>query len=382
MVKKAIKFLLSDTWIAGFSRLIPIVFGFLAFYSWDDFRTWFDENVGATLLAKVVFIGLLFVSAQWVFVLRRAHLELEPERDQLRSNLSQVQSELTELRNGMVPVSPEASFIEGISLYISSLSEKGRDRHVLRLRDTLSRHLWVEGLLRARIAVGDAAANAAARLGDDHKQIAALIDDLGWTLVAMEKRTLAKEKIELGLKIAERVGSPYWVSKAHRHLAGIATIDRRFKEVYEALQKSELAADEIDDDKQKAEMLGGIKYATAVALLFEGKYEEALKFAQESADIRDQNGDVTRSVRSYALRGKILLRIGDSTSRGEAEAVFHRGLREAQSVGRRDEIIRNLNGLAKIAELKEDPEAAVAYKAQANEMIQETPVPYELLDKL
>lgn len=362
--------------------LATIVLAFVGFYGLTEFKDWFNATNGSSLLAKaVVILGLYFFSLSLILWYRMEG-KLQPELSDAKSQLASAQAELSRIHSAGAAVSPEAAFIDGITRYVQALSQKGRDQHVLRLRDALSRHLWVEGLLRARVALGDVAERSAAKLGAEEKQVAALVDDLGWTLVAMEDYEKASEKIKLGLRIAERAGLHYWVAKAHRHLSGIATVKHDFPAVAAHLDQSEKSAGQISDEKERDEMLAGIKYARAIALLFEGKYREALDMVDASAQIRTAGGDPTRIVRSFALKGKILLRIGDPTSRGEAKAMFLRGLQEAQSVGRRDEIVRNLNGLAAVAELERDAQAVADLRAQAAELVRETPVPYELQDRL
>jgi tetratricopeptide (TPR) repeat protein len=378
--KRVLKKLLSDHWLAVFSRLVSITLIFLAFYSESSFKIWFDNHVGQSLWVKVLVVLSVFFLIQWILSWRQINLVLEPELAKAQNQLAIVSQEIKTYENSLDSGSPETAFTEGLVRYILSLSEKGRDKHILRLRNALSRHLWVEGMLRARVALGEAAAAAAARLGDDEMHIAALVDDLGWTLVAMEKRTVAKAKIETGLRSAERTEKFYWAAKCCRHLAGIYTIEREFEKAYSYITRSEEAANKIIEDRRKIEMLAGIKYATSITLLYEGKYEEAMQRAEQSEELFLENRDATRSVRSYALKGKILFRMGGGASRGEAQKMFLRGLNEAEGVGRKDEIIRNLIGLASIADLEEDKEAADKYRSRAKRLAEDTPVPYELID--
>lgn len=374
-------FIISDTWQSHLSRLLSITAIFLAFYSIDSFATWFDANVVSGVIGKALFVAALFFLTSWVVEGAHFRSRIIPEIDTLRRSADEQTAQIERLTAQASPVAPDKAFSDGISVYAASLATAGRDRHVLRLRDALSRYLWVEGLLKARLAIGEAAESAAARLGQEVSRMGILIDDLGWTLVAQEEREKAREKIHLGLSIAERQSDSYWLAKARRHLAGIATIERNFPLAKEELKLSEEAAKEIGSEAARNEMIAGIHYAVAVTLLYEGKYEDALKAAEESEGLRTESGDQTRAVRSYSLKGKILLRMGDTNSRGDAKAIFLRGLKEAEGLGRRDEIIRNLSGLAAVFDSEGDEHQALSYREKAAIMLEETPVPYELIDK-
>jgi tetratricopeptide (TPR) repeat protein len=380
MFRRIVRAVVSESISAHLARFLAIAIGFVGLLGLSDFKDFFETAFGPSLQIKLLTIMTLFFASEWVVSWRNLQ-EKDDRLKEFQSQLLVAERTIQSNNTDKTAHTPEVAFIAGITEYVRDLSNRGRDHHVLRLRHALSRHLWVEGLLRARIALGEAAEKSAAKLGAEQEQMAALIDDLGWTLVATEDYQRATEKIAHGLRIAERTDSQYWIAKAHRHLSGIAAIRRDFQSVEQHMTTSEIAAKRIPDSRERSEMIAGIAYARAVALMFEGRFKDALTMADTSADERRTVGDPTRVVRSFALKGKILLKIGDSASRSEAKSMFLRGLEDSERIGRRDEIIRNLNGLAVVAELDKDTALASEYRDRARKFTLETPVPYELIDQ-
>jgi tetratricopeptide (TPR) repeat protein len=382
-LKRTIQAILSDSWLGHAARFVAVLLGFVALYAEvPEFKGWFDTTFSKSLASRAIFVLLLWlvglVGASW----RRIVTELEPELLTLKQQLQSLHQAASAQAGETKNATAEARFMTALDSYVNALQADGKYSRILRLREALSRHLWVEGLLRSRLTLGEASEGAAARLSDPHAQIAALIDDLGWTLVATNDLAKAREKIAFGLKLADAMQLPYWQAKAHRHLAGIATIERNFPEANNQLTLSEQCADKIADVRQKNEMLAGILYARAITLMFAGRYQEALSMIDASEQRRLADGDPTRTVRGYAIRGKVLLRMGGPSSRSEAKSIFLRGLEEAKSLGRKDEEIRNLNGLARIAELENDIASATKFRGAAKLAASETPVPYELEDQI
>src|SRR5271157_3961801 len=105
---------------------------------------------------------------------------------------------------------------------------------ILRIGVPLSRALWLEGQYATRVAVGKVVEEAAACLGNAEAQTRALIDDVGWTSVALSDHIEAEKHILRGIQIAEKNQLWYLAAKGYRHLSGIA-IERRAPP--EALQK-------------------------------------------------------------------------------------------------------------------------------------------------
>ncbi|NRB16067.1 MAG: hypothetical protein HRU33_00455 [Rhodobacteraceae bacterium] len=382
-MSKLLKALLSDTWIAHIGRLGAILFGFYSLYSASgDFKIWFDNSFGQNLSVKVLTVLMIFFLGSWLVSLRHNINELLPEIRNLRERDAERMLQIEQFEAQPDAPSIETTFIDSFTEYAGKLIDDRRYAHVLRLRETLSRYLWIEGLLRARVSLGRVAETAAARTGDKSTQIAVLIDDLGWTLAAQGEFAQAKEKIEFGLKLAEQGTQYYWISKAHRHLAGILTMSRDFKEAKEHIKKARNAVEQIEDANQKTEMLGGLSHAEAVTDLFSGNFEGAMAKVKDAENLFLRTGDQARLLRSYAMKGKILLASGGISARTEARSNFLRGLEEARSLGRRDEVVRNLNGLIRLADLEGETSSAQKYREEVAVLIGETPVPFEIVDQV
>ncbi|WP_189159282.1 tetratricopeptide repeat protein [Lentzea pudingi] len=243
---------------------------------------------------------------------------------------------------------------------------------IIRYREAFSRTLWLEGNLDERIQLGTLAEDAAIQLGNRSAQAAALIDDLGWTHVAKRDYATAERHIKHGKTVAIEEGDSYWQAKAERHLAGIAIGQENYNKAYDHLAEAAKIAGSISENLIRDEMLAGIEYGLAECAYRNNENAKALTHLDTSEVIRKQVGDATRAVRVRSLRGRILLKLDRAA---EAKDAFRRGLREAREVGRRDEQIINLLGLARVTALEGREVQAAAYKREADELLADTPVP-------
>ena len=277
-------------------------------------------------------------------------------------------------------------FFDEIPAYLQHLASNREHHTIIRLRNALSRLFWVEGRLTERVAIGLATENAAAEIGDKQTQISALVDDLGWTLVALRQYDRAEGYIQHGLALADSIDAHYWIAKSHRHLAGIHTMSKRYESAYEALDQAEAAAQPIKDAKAQPikgakkqwELLAGIEYARAITALLEGNLDDARQYAVKTEELRNKVGDQTRTLRILALKGKIELAANNVRL---AKDHFRQGLSEAVAFGRRDEMIRNSIGLAKVCSIEGNDDDAKAHRSRAAEMSRDTPVPFEIEDQ-
>lgn len=267
------------------------------------------------------------------------------------------------------------TFLLSLENELKDLFDKKQFRKILRLRDSMSRYLWVEGSLRARIKLGEYAEEAALQLGDKKSQVAALIDDLGWTLVAAKEYVRAKSCIEHGQEISKKEGLIYWEAKAHRHLAGLYTIKKEHAKAYDELETSRPLAEQVDDTIKKLELIAGIEYAIAVTALDEKDLDKAEYHVNESDRLRRQAGDESRIIRCLSLKGKIALAKGNHVA---AKDYFRKGLEDATTIGRRDEMIRNNLGLATVFRIESDSEKSNYHLKLAEDLKKDTSVPYEI----
>lgn len=266
---------------------------------------------------------------------------------------------------------PAADWIVILIRHLDQLQKEDRHEAVVRYHSALSRLLWVEGHLRGRIEIGKRIARSAAVVNDKRTRMGALVDDLGWTYFALRELEEAKLNIERGIEIAESAHDHYWAAKGHRHLAGIAMDKNDAVVARDEFAKSREFAGRIEAEATRIEMFAGIDYGEAQLCMRTGKLKEALELVQASEVHRASIRDESRFVRIYALRGEIEEKIG---ARASASEYFSRGLREARKIGRIDEQIRCLQGLAR---QEKDPEAKRALESEASQLKAVTPITYD-----
>jgi len=270
------------------------------------------------------------------------------------------------------------NLIDAITDEAEKMLEEGRNEEILRRRSNFSRSLWVEGKPNERIKLGEIAKEAAIRLGDIKAQTEILIDDLGWTLVSVQKYKEAKEYLAHGLICAISINDNYLAAKAKRHLAGISLEGKDFTTAKALMQEAEIFANKIDTEKKKNEMLAGIYYGLSVIFLQEKNSQQALTYAEETEKLRQLVGDQTRFVKIYSLKGTIYEALGNKNL---AEENFIKGLEISSKIGRTDEVIRNHLGLARIAKAKNDEKKYTLHLVKAGELLKKTPVPFKIDEK-
>ncbi|MCK6436851.1 tetratricopeptide repeat protein [Rivihabitans pingtungensis] len=269
------------------------------------------------------------------------------------------------------PTDPYAVIVD----YANDLNHQNHFGHFFRVYDAFSRHLWLEGCLETRVKLGKCAEEAAARSGDDARLIQVLIDDLGWTNVALRRYDAAKDAIRRGVEKANALGFSFWAAKGLRHLAGIATLEHNHDESLKLLAESEGIAGALPDSGKRVEMLTGIEYAKATTLLRQRKPSEALASIERFSTLASQSGDKTRHVRVFAIKGQAYL-LANKWS--DAKEAFIKGLKAAEEMGRADEVIRNHRGLAECYRHFGDKDQMAKHVAKAEKLESETPVPFEI----
>lgn len=265
----------------------------------------------------------------------------------------------------------DLSFPRLLVAELRKLYANGDYARILRYREAFSRTLWLERNLAERVRLGTYAEDAAIQLGNRSAQAAALIDDLGWTHVALGDYTTARRHITHGRTVASDEGDPYWQAKSERHLAGIAVRKEKYAEANAHLEQANHFAAAIAEAIVRDEMIAGIEYGLAECAHYSHEYPKALAHLETSERLRKQVGDPTRAVRTHSLKGRILMKLERTA---EAKDSFRRGLRDAREVGRRDEQIFNLLGLARIAALEGRDVQSVAYRREAGTLQESVPV--------
>jgi len=269
----------------------------------------------------------------------------------------------------------DADFFESLLPYLSGLERKASHEQIVRLRGALSRLLWVEGRHSERIVLGKATESAAAAIDDFENQVAALVDDLGWTLVAKRDFDEAEKQIEHGRRVADEHNLHYWVAKAYRHSGGAAMLRGDFDLAKKLLSEAEKKSAAIAPERKRLEMLAGIEYARAITAMAQNDLDAARLHVEKSDELRHKGKDRSRIVRSHSLMGDIELRAGNLA---DAKDHFRRGLRDAERVARVDEIIRNCKGLESIYSAQKNHDQAKTFGERAKSLETTTYVPFQI----
>jgi tetratricopeptide (TPR) repeat protein len=230
--------------------------------------------------------------------------------------------------------------------------EHGDWKDVVRMGSVLSRPLWISGRYQERIELGKLVESAAGFLKDRDVQAQALVDDLGWTCVVVGRIKEAKVNIQRGINLARDSGNSYVEAKGHRHLSGIASMYERNPEVsVRELRAAREAAANIQDARDRTEMIAGVDVNEAIVLQESEKWEESLPLLERAQGVYRHIKDLEREVKIYAWRGLALLSLGRL---GDAKDQYREGLVRAKEQGRKDEVFKNHVGLARIAEREQD----------------------------
>jgi len=275
--------------------------------------------------------------------------------------------------DGILP--PKGEMAEALLNQLRSYAESRDYASAIRFGAALSRPLWLSGEYRARIEVGQIVENAAATLGNERAQAVALIDDVGWTYVALRQFDEAEKNVEHGKQIALRISDYYLVAKAIRHLSGIAIEKKRFVEAVELLKEAAAEAEKIEDKQDKQEMTAGMEYGLSIAYWMKGELKEARKHCIRAKEMYEEMGDDDRIAKTFAQLGKIGETSGDLEF---AKDIYRKGLRFAEEVNRKDEIIRNHLGLARIFSREGKNKQVESHLSIARELSKSTPIVFEV----
>jgi tetratricopeptide (TPR) repeat protein len=238
---------------------------------------------------------------------------------------------------------PDQSLSNELVETVAKLYSKGDHIEVVRLGVVLSRPLWISGRYKQRVAIGRYLEDSAARLGLTREQVAALIDDLGWTNAVLGDIETGIGNVKHGIELAERNALYYHAAKGLRHLGVIEQIyNKNASAAQRALEQAEVAARRITEPAQQLEMVAGIWFNRGEVLLQQGDCSQARDYATRALDAYSQLHDETRSIKVQTLIAKIDLALGDLA---HAKDGFRRALTSAKQLARRDEIGKSLLGL-------------------------------------
>lgn len=132
-------------------------------------------------------------------------------------------------------------------------------------------------------------------------------------------------------------------------MGAIENIKKNYEEAIKYMNKAFDQAKKIKNEMKKKEMIAGVNFEFAMAEYYLGNYSNAKKYCEESKKLRREVGDKTRICRIFALEGKVY---EAENNYALAKDTFRHGLKYAEEINRKDEIIRNNLGLARILKKK------------------------------
>jgi len=232
---------------------------------------------------------------------------------------------------------------------------------IIKIGSALSEVLWFTSRKKLRVVIGKFVEIAATQLEDDKTLASTLIEDLGNTIMGLGNPDKGIEYICQGIQIAEKNGYSFLIARGYRNLANCYALknDAVNSEIY--LNKATEAADEIVDEAQKLEALGGIAYARCKEYEHKQQFEDAITSLDNSIEYYKRLGknypetesrNKDRLVKVYREKGIIYMKMNKL---GLAKQEICEGLRRAQETMNHENIVRCCTMIVKI-ELDEGEE--------------------------
>jgi tetratricopeptide (TPR) repeat protein len=248
---------------------------------------------------------------------------------------------------------------------------------VIRIGTNICRTLYIEGHHKLRHDVGKLIQEAAVKTQNRDVEVEAYIDHIGWSLVLMRgvDNSKAVEYINHGIALAKHPPSnSFWIAKGTRHLGAIRFIAHDYRNAEAILREAITFAEGIENENQKKEMIAGIDFDLALIKLKLSDTDSAEAFCSESRALREEVGDKSRICRVFALEGKIAEAKNDKIV---AKNFFSQGLEYAKKQNRKDELIRNHIGLARILKDEDTGKAKEHYELAKN-LLNDTDAPFDI----
>lgn len=180
----------------------------------------------------------------------------------------------------------------------------------MRIGEALSKPYFESGNFAIRLRIGRIVEEAAARGRLLDRQIAALIDSIGWSLVELGDLSDAEREINHGLQLAQEEGNNFYIAKALRHLGVISRRRERYDLAADYYNRSEAASSEIADTVDRKVMLAGLNYARASLAFHRSSLDEASTFVDAALKDFEELSDDYRINNCRNLKGDILLSQG------------------------------------------------------------------------
>jgi tetratricopeptide (TPR) repeat protein len=290
-----------------------------------------------------VFIFGLFIGLAWEL------LTLHRDYARTLKYLDNVSTENSILKKNLVASGNHDAENSLIDLLRGAYSKRNWEE-VVTLGRALSRPLWLTGRYQLRIEIGKLVESAAAFSDKPEIQASTLIDDLGWTSVALHRYEEAIQHIQHGLSVAQKANANGLVCRAFRHLAGIHVKRNEIKQAEIYAKSAEDALKDVTDPRERDELIAGLAYQRARELQSKGELAAALAALISAQEMFARLADRDRALKVYAPIGQVQLEMGDVAA---AKDSFRRGLATARVSSRHDCELVNLKGLAEVA-LKEE----------------------------
>jgi tetratricopeptide (TPR) repeat protein len=227
---------------------------------------------------------------------------------------------------------------------LETMMESCDFQSVIRIGVPLSRALWLEGQYETRLAVGRMLERAASETEQVEVRAKALIDDIGWTSIAMGNSSTAVPAINRGIKLAS-AGFPHLAAKGLRHLAGVALTEHKPNEALGFLTQAEKESGTIKNEGLQKEMHAGIAYGRTECLIELHDFIGAKHQYAIAERLYKELSDHERQVKLLSQYGRILEAMGEQD---EAVDFYRKGLAEAKRHDRKDEVIINTLLLARL----------------------------------
>lgn len=239
----------------------------------------------------------------------------------------------------------EAATMDALTSEIDQAYQQRQWDVVLRFGRVIMRPLWIAGRYKTLKRVGAMIEDAAAQRGQPRDQAIALMDALGWTLYKLGETDAALSNIRHAISVASDPAQPDLLSKAYRHLSGIAMDQGNLGEAREHLQKSADYATSIPDEHEKKLAQAGLELAYGLLLGRDDKFDDALTRLKAAQAAYKGLGDEDRNVKMYQYIAQVQRRKGSHT---EALDTYRRGLEAALVLQRKDAIAENALGAAEL----------------------------------
>lgn len=231
---------------------------------------------------------------------------------------------------------------------LSTLKDALRSKNyaeVIRIGEALSRPLFESGSFSTRLKIGRVVEEAAARSERKDKQMSALIDSVGWSLVELGRYDEAKRPINHGMELSRETGNAFYEAKGLRHLGVIERRTRNYSEAEQYYMKSLAAAEKISDANEKEVMVAGLNYALASLYFYMGELDKADEYIERSISCFESLSDEYRLNMSLVTKGDIQFKRGQND---KARDTYRRVLRLADRNTEKLQVSRSCLGLAEI----------------------------------